>query len=114
VDDAVDALGTSGVRDIGTSGVALSGLRECRGQLTLWPETAIPGLNLESNSDSNSSLMLGDGENIRNGLRKPDAATQEKTCPDALFRKTGSTARETSKPPQRLSVSPKAWTGADK
>jgi len=58
VDGAVETLGTSGVTDIGTSGVALSGLRECRGQLTLWPETAIPRLNLESNiEESNSSVV---------------------------------------------------------
>ena len=54
VDIAVNAVGTSGVPAIGTSGVRLSGLRECKPQLTLWPETAIPGLNLESNSESNS------------------------------------------------------------
>ena len=54
VDIAVNAVGTSGVPAIGTSGVHLSGLREWKPQLTLWPETAIPGLNLESNSESNS------------------------------------------------------------
>ena len=57
VDGTVETLGTSGVTGIGTSGVALSGFRECRGQLTLWPETAIQGLNLESNRDSNSSVV---------------------------------------------------------
>lgn len=54
VDIAVNAVGTSGVPAIGTSGVRLSGLRECKPQLTLWPETTIPDLNLESNSESNS------------------------------------------------------------
>ncbi len=53
VDKAVEALGTSGVPGIGTSGVGLSGLRACQTQLTLWPETAIPALNLESNRESN-------------------------------------------------------------
>ena len=53
VDIPVDGLGTSGVPPIGISGVAVSGLRECQSQLTLWPETAIPALNLESNKDSN-------------------------------------------------------------
>lgn len=54
VNIAVDGVGTSGVPAIGTSGVPVSGLRECKPQLTLWPETAIPGFNLESNSESNS------------------------------------------------------------
>jgi plasmid replication initiation protein len=63
VDEAVEALGTSGVPGIGTSGVGLSGLRACQTQLTLWPETAIPALNLESNRDSNfcsSPVRSGD------------------------------------------------------
>jgi len=54
VDIAVDGVGTSGVPTIGTSGVRVSGLRASKSQLTLWPETAIPGLNLESNLESNS------------------------------------------------------------
>ncbi|HWL19186.1 MAG TPA: replication initiator protein A [Bradyrhizobium sp.] len=99
VDGAVEALGTSGVTGIGTSGVALSGFRECRGQLTLWPETAIPGLNLESNKESNSSLLLGDVENISNRLqRKPDIVP-ENNAPDASFRKSGFTADNTSDTP---------------
>lgn len=53
VDKAVSPIGTSGVRTIGTSGVPLSGLQACKPQLSLWPETAIPALNL-SNLDSNS------------------------------------------------------------
>lgn len=53
VDNYVNGIGTSGVRTIGTSGVPLSGLQECKPQLSLWPETAIPALNL-SNLDSNS------------------------------------------------------------
>jgi plasmid replication initiation protein len=69
VDIDVDGVGTSGVPTIGTSGVRVSGLRECKPQLTLWPETAIPGLNLESNSESNSSLLLGGVENIANRLQ---------------------------------------------
>ncbi|MBB2199715.1 replication initiator protein A [Gluconacetobacter sp. 1c LMG 22058] len=53
VDKAVSPIGTSGVRSIGTSGVPLSGLQACKPQLSLWPETAIPALNL-SNLESNS------------------------------------------------------------
>lgn len=65
VDNAVDALGTSGAATIGTSGAALSGLRAHGPQLSLWPETTIPGLNLESNRESN---ILTDG-----GGKKPAA-----------------------------------------
>ncbi|MGO4287120.1 replication initiator protein A [Bosea sp. TAB14] len=56
VDNHVEALGTSHANGIGTSHAALSGLRTHGSQLTLWPETAIPTLNLESNSESNSSF----------------------------------------------------------
>lgn len=54
---AVDGVGTSGVPAIGTSGEGVSGLRACKPQLSLWPETTIPGLNLESNKDSNSCCL---------------------------------------------------------
>jgi apolipoprotein N-acyltransferase len=53
VDGAVETLGTSHANGIGISHAALSGLRTHEPQLTLWPERAIPGLNLESNSESN-------------------------------------------------------------
>ncbi|MDJ0448811.1 replication initiator protein A [Methylocystis sp. JR02] len=53
VDIPVDSLGTSGVPPIGTSGVAVSGLRECEPQLILWPETKNSARNLESNLESN-------------------------------------------------------------
>ena len=106
VDGAVETLGTSGVTAIGTSGVALSGFRECRGQLTLWPETAIPGLNLESNKESNSSLLLDDVENISNRRqRKPDTVP-ESNISDTSFRKSGFPADNTSELP-RLSFDPK-------
>ncbi|MFG1316870.1 replication initiator protein A, partial [Xanthobacter autotrophicus] len=47
VDSAVEALGTSHANTIGISHAGLSGLRTQRSQLSLWPETTIPGLNLE-------------------------------------------------------------------
>ena len=54
VDKPVEALGTSGAPTIGTSGAGVSGFQARRSQLSLWSETTIPGLNLESNSESNS------------------------------------------------------------
>lgn len=65
VDGAVDGIGTSGANGIGTSGAALSGLRAHGSQLTLWPETAIPGLNLESNNRPNFLLGPADGGQAR-------------------------------------------------
>jgi plasmid replication initiation protein len=59
VDKRVDALGTSGAPIIGTSGAGVSGLQARKSQLSLWPETTIPGFNLESNSESNSSCWSG-------------------------------------------------------
>ena len=80
VDNVVEALGTSHANGIGISHAALSGLRTHGPQLTLWPETVIPGLNLESNRESNSSLLLGDVENIsRRRQDKPNAASDYNT-----------------------------------
>ena len=80
VDNVVEALGTSHADGIGISHAALSGLRTHGPQLTLWPETVIPGLNLESNRESNSSLLLGDVENIsRRRQDKPNAASDNNT-----------------------------------
>lgn len=53
VDSAVEALGISHANRIGIPHAALPGLRTREPQLTLWPETMIPGLNLESNLESN-------------------------------------------------------------
>ncbi|MBS0989534.1 replication initiator protein A [Acetobacter okinawensis] len=72
VDKTVSPIGTSGVRSIGTSGVPLSGLQACKPQLSLWPETAIPALNL-SNLESNSFV---DGKR-----RSADNASQPSIAP---------------------------------
>jgi hypothetical protein len=69
VDGVVDAFGTSGAKGIGISGAAASGLRARGSQLTLWPETAIPSLNLESNKESNFLLERGDGGKPPRGRR---------------------------------------------
>jgi plasmid replication initiation protein len=81
VDNAVESLGTSHANGIGISHADLSGLRTRGSQLTLWPETAIPGLNLESNRESNSSLLLSDLKNISNRLGgKPKAQRSGSTA----------------------------------
>ncbi|KPH85021.1 replication protein A [Komagataeibacter intermedius AF2] len=53
VDNYVNGIGTSHASTIGTSHAGLSGLHTHKPQLSLWPETAIPALNL-SNLESNS------------------------------------------------------------
>jgi plasmid replication initiation protein len=99
VDSAVEALGTSHANGIGISHADLSGLRTHGSQLTLWPETAIPSLNLESNRESNSSLLLGDVDNISNELRsKPKAASRDNAS-ETSFRKSGFTTDNTSDAP---------------
>lgn len=68
VDGAVEALGTSHANHIGIPHAALSGLRTREPQLTLCPETMIPGLNLESNLESNCcsrSARLADNADAR-------------------------------------------------
>ncbi|WP_404400553.1 replication initiator protein A [Pelagibacterium halotolerans] len=63
VDGAVDTVGTSHADGIGISHAGPSGLRTQRSQLSLWPETAIPSLNLESNRESNHFVARSDVEN---------------------------------------------------
>ena len=63
VDRGVEAVGRSNARPFGRSNATPSGNQTQRHQLTLWPDTTIPGLNLESNSTSNFLLGREDGEN---------------------------------------------------
>lgn len=98
VDKPVETLGTSGTHGIGTSGAALSGLREREGQLTLWPEGKIRAANLESNRDSNFCLRPANVENSSERSRTPKPPS-EKTTPDTTFRKSGFTDDATSEAP---------------
>jgi len=99
VESRVDAFGTSGVAAIGTSGVALSGFRECREQLSLWPETTIPTLNLESNLDSNSSLLLGGVETRSCEPPNNNKLSPKQTTTDTYLRKYGFTAVDDAETP---------------
>ncbi|WP_080918444.1 replication initiator protein A [Manganibacter manganicus] len=73
VDSAVDPIGRSHAATVGRSNAALSGDRTQKPQLSLWPETAIPALNLESNNKNNFLLGPGTGENSCRGagFREP-------------------------------------------
>lgn len=77
VDGAVETIGRSGAAGIGRSGAALSGDQAQQPQLSLWPETAIPGLNLESNRTSNFLLGREDGENPSADDAEDGAATAD-------------------------------------
>ncbi|WP_159289079.1 replication initiator protein A [Methylosinus sporium] len=98
VDKPVETLGTSGTHGIGTSGAALSGLREREGQLTLWPERKIRAANLESNRDSNFCLRPANVENSSERSRTPKLPS-EKNTPDTTFRKSGFTDDATFEAP---------------
>lgn len=87
VDAAVDGVGTSGVPTIGTSGVAVSGLRACKPQLTIWHESVISGLNLESNSDSNSCCWAARSADNRAAPRTSEHLGRQPSL--ALGRKPG-------------------------
>ncbi len=77
VDNPVDRLGTSGVPGIGTWGAPVSGLRERKPQLTLWPETINSALNLESNLESNFYYRPA-----RSGDKRPRATTPASKHPE--------------------------------
>jgi plasmid replication initiation protein len=63
VDKHVETIGRSHARSFGRSHANPSGDHTQKPQLTLWPETTIPGLNLESNSKSNLILGRDTGDN---------------------------------------------------
>lgn len=95
VDNAVDGLGTSHASGIGISHAGLSGLHTHESQSSFWPETTIPARNLESNRDSNSSLLFGDVEDtIPNRAGRPNS-TIENNILDTSFRKAGFTPDNT-------------------
>ncbi|MET4448632.1 plasmid replication initiation protein [Bradyrhizobium sp. GM2.2] len=90
VDSAVEALGTPHANRIGTPHAALPGLRTREPQLTLWPETVIPGLNLESNLESNccsGPARLAD--NAEDASAEPPTKHQSRQSLPLLDHKTG-------------------------
>ena len=104
VHNAVEAIGTSHAGLSGFRTQTVSGLRTHAPQLSLWPETTIPSLNLESNRESNFSERARDVENfIRSTARSLDADTAKTRCrhapqanPATSFRKSASATDNTS------------------
>ncbi|MGY2932096.1 plasmid replication initiation protein [Bradyrhizobium sp. GM6.1] len=82
VDGAVNQLGTSGVRTIGTSGVPVSGFRECKPQLAPWQDATIPDPNLESNLESNCcSGLVRVADNAATSAEPPTKHPSEQSLP---------------------------------
>jgi len=75
VENGVETIGRSGAAGIGRSGATLSGDQAQHPQLSLWPETAIPTANLESNNRSNFLLGRDVGENPPKGGLEGSGAT---------------------------------------
>ncbi len=102
VDKPVETLGTSHAGLSGFRTQTASGLRTHEPQLSLWPETTIPGLNLESNSESNLEGRARDVEKlIRGAVRSLDigfAKTKTGHEPATSFRKSSFTADNASRP----------------
>jgi plasmid replication initiation protein len=109
VEKAVEAIGTSHAALSGFRTQTVSGLRPHGPQLSLWPETTIPALNLESNRESNFSERARDVENlIRSTARSLDVDTaktnvrhETQTNRVTSFRKSASADDNTSSAPHR-------------
>ncbi|HMO31011.1 replication initiator protein A [Enterovirga sp.] len=97
VDKAVETLGTSHAGLSGFRTQTVSGLRTHESQLRLWPETAIPALNLESNTESNFSGTARDVDNIGSGCLDTSDVASDDSMRDTSFRKSASTADDTSR-----------------
>lgn len=97
VDKAVETLGTSHAALSGFRTQTVSGLRTHEPQLSLWPETAIPALNLESNTESNFSGSAHDVDNIGSACLDTSDAPADDSMRDTSFRKSASTADDTSR-----------------
>jgi len=104
VDKVVETLGTSHAGLSGFHTQTVSGLRTQEPQLNLWPEKAIPSLNLESNTESKSEERARDVENLIRGAAKsldvasPRAKPRQElpAKPDTSFRKSSFTTGNTS------------------
>lgn len=104
VDKAVETLGTSHAALSGFRTQTVSGLRTHGPQLSLWPETTIPGLNLESNRESNFEGRARDVEKlIRSTARSLGADVagtstghEPQTNPVTSFSKSSFTGDDTS------------------
>lgn len=104
VDKAVNAIGTSHAALSGFRTQTVSGLRTHGPQLSLWPETMIPALNLESNSESNFLRRARDVENLIRSTAKSldvdvaETKGQHETQPSPVtsFRKSASAPDDTS------------------
>lgn len=89
VDNSMEAIGRSHATRIGRSHAAPSGDHTHKHQLSIWPETTIPGLNLESNRETN--LMLGREVGDNASSARPELPAS-KAIIDTSFRKDADAA----------------------
>lgn len=72
------------VETVGRSHANPSGDHTQKPQLTLWPETTIPGLNLESNNNTNFEGRARDVENLIRDTARSLSVAAKKSAPFAL------------------------------
>ena len=84
VDKGVETIGRSHARPFGRSHANPSGDHTQKPQLTLWPETTIPGLNLESNNNTNFEGRARDVENLIRDTARSLSVAAKKSAPHAL------------------------------
>lgn len=94
VDSAVDAIGRSHARPFGRSHASPSGDHTQRRQLTLWPDTTIPGLNLESNNNTNFYERARDVENLIRDTARSLGVAGKKGSPAGPSAANSSTASD--------------------
>lgn len=111
VDKTVETLGTSHAGLSGFRTQTVSGLRTHEPQLSLWPETTILDLNLESNRESNlegrardvEKLIRGTARSLDANSAKTKTGHEPQTNPATSFRKPSFAADDASrlvKPPR--------------
>ena len=84
VDKVVETVGRSHARPFGRSHANPSGDHTQKPQLTLWPETTIPSLNLESNSNTNFEGRAREVENLIRDTARSLSIAAKKSAPFAL------------------------------
>ncbi|NTF47059.1 replication initiator protein A [Rhizobium rhizogenes] len=104
VDKAVETLGTSHAALSGFRTQTVSGLRTRGPQLSLWPETTIPSLNLESKIESNfegrardvEKLIRSTAKSLGADVARTSTGHELQTNPVTSFTKSSFTADDTS------------------
>lgn len=84
VDKGVETIGRSHARPFGRSHANPSGDHTQKPQLTLWPETTIPSLNLESNNNTNFEGRAREVDKLIRDTTRSLSVAAKKSAPFAL------------------------------